>query len=237
MEIKDCSRCKEPYECITINRLLCDDCRVIRKREKAQRHNAKPERKEYIRKRNKRPEVKAANKRAQQKYELSPKAKIRTKKYANSKKGKAYKKDWALKNPDKVRATQKKHRQTPKYKEREKLFRKSPKGILKNQYDCAKRRERINNTKTKYTKKEWGELKNSTFGVCPKCYSEVGTGKWGIQLDHIYPLWKANDDFLETGIKRVYTIDDIRPLCGPCNNARPKFKIDMPEGSSILVKG
>jgi hypothetical protein len=41
-----------------------------------------------------------------------------------------------------------------------------------------------------------------------------------LSLDHIYSLLKSYDDFLRTGVKRIYTIDDIQPLCKSCNSTK-----------------
>jgi 5-methylcytosine-specific restriction endonuclease McrA len=59
-----------------------------------------------------------------------------------------------------------------------------------------------------FTNEEWKEKLNRTNGICPKCNVYVGIDK--LELDHIFPISKA-----EKG--RIYTIDDIQPLCRKCN--------------------
>lgn len=58
---------------------------------------------------------------------------------------------------------------------------------------------------------EWLEKINKTEGFCPKCGKHVGIEK--LTLDHIYPLSKAEEG-------RIYTIDDIQPLCLSCNSSK-----------------
>ena len=38
-----------------------------------------------------------------------------------------------------------------------------------------------------------------------------------LTLDHIYPVSKAYKDYLNTGTKRIYSINEIQPLCLTCN--------------------
>ena len=47
------------------------------------------------------------------------------------------------------------------------------------------------------------------------CESSVRIDK--LTLDHIYPVSKALKDYNKTQIKRVYTINDVQPLCKRCN--------------------
>jgi 5-methylcytosine-specific restriction endonuclease McrA len=59
-----------------------------------------------------------------------------------------------------------------------------------------------------------------TNGICPSCQKDIGINK--LTIDHIYPLSLANEDFKITGIKRIYTIDDVQPLCFSCNASKNK---------------
>jgi 5-methylcytosine-specific restriction endonuclease McrA len=68
-------------------------------------------------------------------------------------------------------------------------------------------------------------MKEVTQGVCPCCKRNVGLSY--ITLDHIYPISKANDDYKRTGVKRVYTIDDIQPLCRSCNSSKLTKEINF----------
>ena len=57
-----------------------------------------------------------------------------------------------------------------------------------------------------------------TEGFCPGCNYFVGIHK--LTLDHIYPVSKAYEDFLKSGTKRIYTINDVQPLCIRCNSSK-----------------
>ncbi len=81
--------------------------------------------------------------------------------------------------------------------------------------DRMKRRAIENNIIETFTNKEWLEKLEKTKGFCPECKKWFGVAR--LTLDHIYPISKANADFLKTGIKRVYTIKDVKPLCLSCN--------------------
>lgn len=124
------------------------------------------------------------------------------------------------------------YKQTPKYKEYVKQYMreysKSPvfKAWLKKYMSSSKGKEikRISNYKRRaaqmniietFTSPEWISMKESTKGICPRCKRDVGMNE--ITLDHIFPLSKANKEFTITGIKRVYSINDIQPLCFECN--------------------
>ena len=43
-----------------------------------------------------------------------------------------------------------------------------------------------------------------------------------LTLDHIFALYWANIYFKQTGIKYIYTIKDIQPLCLTCNSSKNK---------------
>jgi len=78
-----------------------------------------------------------------------------------------------------------------------------------------------------YTLEEWIEKLEKTKGICPSCREDVGIMK--LSLDHIYPISKAYKDYKKTGIKHIYTIKDIQPLCKSCNSKKGKN-----ENSNIL---
>lgn len=62
-----------------------------------------------------------------------------------------------------------------------------------------------------FTVEQWIAKKNATNGICPSCNTFIGTDK--LTLDHIFPIKKA-----EKG--RVYTIEDVQPLCNSCNSIK-----------------
>jgi len=62
-----------------------------------------------------------------------------------------------------------------------------------------------------FTYEQWVSMKNATNGICPSCNTFVGTEK--LTLDHIFPISKAEEG-------RIYTINDIQPLCKSCNSKK-----------------
>ena len=74
-----------------------------------------------------------------------------------------------------------------------------------------KRRATKNNIVEAFTMNEWFEKLDKTKGICPGCGEFIGKDK--LTLDHIFPISKA-----ESG--RIYTIDDIQPLCRSCNSKK-----------------
>jgi 5-methylcytosine-specific restriction endonuclease McrA len=47
--------------------------------------------------------------------------------------------------------------------------------------------------------------------------------------DHDYPISEASKDFIRTGIKRIYAIDNIYPLCIACNSRKHIRFIEHPK--------
>jgi len=86
-----------------------------------------------------------------------------------------------------------------------------------------KRRAKINSIIEDFSNKEWLAKLEATKGFCPKCGKYIGIAH--LTLDHIYPVSRAYKDYKRTGIKGVYTIDDVQPLCRSCNT-RKGAKID-----------
>ena len=69
-----------------------------------------------------------------------------------------------------------------------------------------------------FSNKEWVDKLEASKGFCLRCKKYIGIAH--LTLDHIYPVSLAYQDFLKTGIKRVYTINDIQPLCSSCNSSK-----------------
>lgn len=65
-----------------------------------------------------------------------------------------------------------------------------------------------------YTTEEWIKLRDSTGGVCPCCKTYVGVEK--LSLDHIIPVAKKGSSYIE----------NIQPLCKPCNSKKGTGIID-----------
>lgn len=142
------------------------------------------------------------------------------KKYTTSKKGKIKKKEYGKKYRKTIKGklADIKYRNSIKRKISLDKYVKSNKGKANSFRNTLKRFERLNKIEHKFTKKEWLNLKKSTYGVCPMCKFYVGT--CNLTLDHIYPISKAYKDYLTTKIKRIYTINDIQPLCRSCNSKK-----------------
>ena len=73
------------------------------------------------------------------------------------------------------------------------------------------RRARRNKVIHYFSKKDWLSKVKGTNGICPKCNINVGKDK--LTLDHIYPISKAEEG-------RLYSINDVQPLCQICNSTK-----------------
>jgi len=144
------------------------------------------------------------------KYNASDKAIEQRKEYMKSERGKDLRKKYDA--YEKRKLARKAYRQTEKGKE---VFRM-----------LVRRREaKKNNCIHSFSTEEWQNKIKAGNGICPECNKNVGINK--ITMDHIYPLSKANEDFLNTGIKRIYTIKDIEPLCLSCNSSKGNKIIEV----------
>jgi len=94
-------------------------------------------------------------------------------------------------------------------------YKKTEKGIKQTRKDKLKRRAMENNIIEDFSNEEWLAKLVKTEGICPKCKTYVGIAH--LTLDHIYPVSMAKKDFEITGIKRIYFIEDVQPLCMICN--------------------
>jgi 5-methylcytosine-specific restriction endonuclease McrA len=96
---------------------------------------------------------------------------------------------------------------------------KTPKGKeIKNKWH-RKRRAMKYNIIEKFSHSQFMLKVKKYKGLCANCkepFNEYDTLKI-LTIDHIYPISLANNDFKRTGIKRVYTIEDVEPLCMSCN--------------------
>jgi len=139
---------------------------------------------------------------------------------------KEYIKQWEKKNPDKLKKRQDRFKKNnpEKIKEYFKKYSKSEKGIRARKrrqhlpkyveyakYCSSLRRSRLRKIIHKFTYKDWLLMRKKTKGICPLCGKNVGLEK--ISLDHIYPISKADEG-------RIYTIDDVQPLCIRCNTKK-----------------
>lgn len=201
--VKECVICKKMFDENIYNQKCCStECSKVKNRQYDKIRKQEDKYLSYIHS--------SHYKELQKKYSSSIKGKQRLKEYINSFEYKLKKRIW-----------QKNYRSSDKY-------------LLWNQTEVAKRNKRIsrinrrarkNNIVEIFTLKQWQIKLDATKGICPgingKCLNENSTvGLDKLEQDHIYPISKANDNFLKTGIKRIYSIDDVQPLCHKCNASK-----------------
>jgi len=89
---------------------------------------------------------------------------------------------------------------------------------------CLRRRQAAkNNIVHDFTQEEWEDKVKQTNGICPMCNNKFNNNidsVFRLTMDHIFPISKANEEFQKTGIKRIYTIIDVMPLCKSCNSSK-----------------
>lgn len=186
----------------------------LRRRTWEKQYNQTPQRKEFLKRYKSIPEVKAKMKAYVIKYEKKSKTKKVRLQYRQNHKIKLMIKQYNQQPQIRIR-----HKQY--LKEYRKEYVKRPLAKIKIKARDIQRREREKNVLHNYTWKQWQEKLKLTKGICPNpynksyCLGDVGIGK--LTLDHIYPLILASKDYERTGIKRVYTIHDVQPLCFSCN--------------------
>lgn len=136
--------------------------------------------------------------------------------------------EYRKKKPEKVRLIE----QTRYEKHKEKrnasarAYGKTPKGKINKLKGVWKRVATLKNIIQNFTDNEFRAKIHESKGYCPgvdikslkilRHYNK--STKW--ELDHIYPITKADEDFKKTGVKRVYTIKDVQPLCRSCNSKK-----------------
>lgn len=124
-------------------------------------------------------------------------------------------KKWAEKNKEKLTKYHRKWRKTESGKKSFKKYQLTDSYKRKVYNRRLKVREMLKNIEHNFTTKEWFVMRNATNGICPRCNTDVGINE--IHLDHIYPVSIAYKNFLKTGIKHIYNINGIQPLCKKCN--------------------
>ena len=100
--------------------------------------------------------------------------------------------------------------------ERGRKYGKTPRGKEIKLFHVRERRAMMNNVIHSFTKEHWEEKVKQQNDICQNC--KKPTVKF--EQDHIYPLKKASEDFERTGMKRVYTIEYMQPLCRHCNASK-----------------
>jgi len=137
-------------------------------------------------------------------------------KYNKSERGMLLKNLW--RKTKKAKELQKKYDAQDKRKLARKLYRQTEKGKEVFRMIVRKREERKNNCIREFSIDEWKNKLKNVNGICESCDKYVGENF--LTMDHIYPLSVANEDYIKTGIKRVYKIDDVTPLCRACNSSK-----------------
>jgi 5-methylcytosine-specific restriction endonuclease McrA len=150
------------------------------------------------------------------KFENSKSRKEYLKNWHNSPKRKQYIRDYQQKKEFKLGRL--KYRKTKKYTISQKRYHKSIKGILNDRIAVQRRITKLNSLIHSFNKNDWLNKLNKTKGICPMC--KKFRGKMNLTIDHTYPISLAHKDFIQTGIKRIYTINDINPLCLKCNSKK-----------------
>lgn len=152
-------------------------------------------------------------KRYRLKYEATEKRKQLKKAYAKTEKRKTYILKWN-KNPKRLVWL--------------KMWRKTPAG--------SRRRSDANNIIEMFSIRQWIQKVEATKGYCPCCYCLFDNWLHLLTKDHIYAISRASNDFIRTGIKRVYTIDDVQPLCKSCNSIKKERTISLDELRELVMK-
>lgn len=137
---------------------------------------------------------------------------------------------------DTINNKYKRYRQTESYKYNKHIYKKTPNGKIQKIIGRHKRREAFNNCIHQFSRKEW-ELKcEATKGICPCCCELFNTGASKLSLDHTPSLSSANKKFKLTGIKQVYTINEVSPLCLRCNAIKNNRDITIEELRELVMK-
>lgn len=88
------------------------------------------------------------------------------------------------------------------------------------------RREAENNCIHSFSKEEWKQKCEATNGICLSCNKPFDNKLHKLTLDHIFALYWANIYFKQTGIKFVYNIEQVQPMCLSCNCSKRDVLIE-----------
>lgn len=203
-QIKVCKKCNQNYLTWSNRALYCLNCRKDIRRN----YWSRPERVRYNLL------WEARNKERRKKYRkvyyADPKIKLRQK---------TYQKDWRARNIEHERNYRKTIGKQNNIK-----YRLTFKGRTSSRLNVEKRLARLRNIKHNFTRQDWMAKLIRGKGFCQECNQFIGIRK--LQLDHIYPVKLASEDYQRTGVKKSYGIEDIQPLCQKCNRKKSD-KIEM----------
>lgn len=115
---------------------------------------------------------------------------------------------WRADNPEKVAAYKKAEYQNNKerYAENAKRWTKDNRAVVrqaKRRYKTKRKQWELNGS---FTQAEWNELLDTYGHICLSCRRD----DVDLTQDHVIPLSKGGSN----------TIDNIQPLCGPCNSSK-----------------
>lgn len=159
----------------------------------------------YLRWKKEKPEqLKTMQKKAAKKYALKKTWLLPEKKEAS----KVRAREWRLKHPGettkRVAAWRKVHPEETKLNRREWAKKNPEKNRISRINNEAKRRQALG----KFTAKEWRDKKKEFNHICPACKQSEPTIK--LSVDHINPLILGGSNYIE----------NIQPLCMPCNSRK-----------------
>ena len=227
--MKECIVCKKKYEPNSNVQKCCSkECFNINKYQVRQLYHKTDKRKQSL-----------------NRYQHSDKKKECMKRFLLSEKGKSYPEYYKKYNKE-YRKTdafkriylicQKRYMKTNAYRKALKKYKQSEKG-KRNILLCSnRRREAKYNSIHTYTFVQWKQKVEACKGICPCCYCMFDEGKYKLSLDHTPSLAEANKKFKLTGIKQVYTIKEIQPLCLRCNIIKNDRHLSIEELRKIVMQ-
>ena len=119
-----------------------------------------------------------------------------------------YNHQWKIKNPIHYKLSKKRSNAKLENKIKQKMYAHTEIGKSFKRMSVIKRRAKLKKIIHNFTNQEWFDKLEETQGYCPRCHDYVGINQ--LSLDHIHPVSRAEEG-------RIYTINDIQPLCKKCN--------------------
>jgi len=128
--------------------------------------------------------------------------------------------EWKKNNPEKAKAHKRKYYKKHRVEcnTRMKKYNQSLWGYAVCQVISNKKNSHKHHAMDIYTNNQWFNMVIETGGYCFECGKKVGFKK--LTIDHIFPLSLAENLYDLTGQKIIYTINDIQPMCKPCNSKK-----------------
>jgi len=217
MKIKKCVICNKDFTFVRGLKKTCStECSKKNSYQVKKLYEKTPERIIY----HNQPQVKERNKNYRKKwyYELGGKEQKIKQNLSKLKKDYEHSERRILMKKEYQKSTKCKE-QKKEYRKRWNLYSTTPVVNLRKR---MKRRAARNNIIENFTAEEFIKKANKMNNRCVFCNKTFNSKNRSdyLSIDHIYPVSKANEDFKSTGIKRIYTIDDVQPLCFSCNSGK-----------------